>query len=148
MKTAYYLDADGNHVAVTTETPKGPLKGFVFIGKRIVGDNAPTEEAFGIDQVAKFKKVEIADVPARCLVAFGYHTVKAAHGPQPWDGYDEPPAPVVEAHVEAHEPTTDEGVKCRAVQYGPAPVSCLPFALGLVLFVASLALFVWMKNSP
>lgn len=141
MKTAYYLDADGNHLAVTTETPKGPLKGFVFVGKRIVGSNDPTEEAFGIDQIAKFKKLEIGDVPVPILEAFGY---------------DEPPAPPVvpppveahdEAHDEAHEPAHDEGVKSRPVHYGAEPISCLPIALTIVWFVAAVTFFYWLKHS-
>ncbi len=143
MKTAYYLDADGNHVAVTDETPKGPLKGFVFVGRRLVGE-AVSEEAFGIDQVHKWKKVEIGDVPARCLELLGYDKPPVAPVP--------PPAPVVteahdEAHEQAHESMLDEGVKCRPVQYGPSSVSCLPFALGLILFVASIAFFYWLKHS-
>ena len=138
MKTTYYLDTEGHHVAVTTETPRGPLKGFVFVGKRIVGTNPPTEEAFGIDQVAKFKKLNLGDVPTRCLEAFGYDAAEVARRAAP---------PPVEAHDKAHEEAHDEGVKSRPVKYGGDPVSCLPVALTIVWFVAGVAFFYWLKHS-
>ena len=106
----YFQDHDGNYVSVTKETPKGPLMGFVFAGRRLVGDTA-TEEAFGIDMIAKWKKLEIADIPPRCLAALGYD----AQEPEPI------PVPVEPIPEQAEAQGDDEGVKSEGGQSDHQP---------------------------
>lgn len=131
----YFRDSDGHYLAVTDETPRGPLRGFVFVGRRLVGDTV-SEEAFGIDQLAKWARLDIGDVPTRCLEALGY---------------DEPKVEEVEIVEEVEELPQDDPEqeldvfvvtrsRCPEAHYG----GCV---LLFVLYVAAVALFAWARHS-
>jgi hypothetical protein len=140
-KTRYFQDADGHFIAVTDETPKGPLKGFVFAGRRLVGDETQ-DEAFGIDQIAKWAKLEIADIPPRCLAALGY----CAPAPPPTEP-EHIPDP-----VEAEAQDEDEGVNSEGgqIDHQPKPAPAARYgeaALGACLYLAAVYFFYWIKHA-
>lgn len=69
MKTTYYQTADG-YIAVTNQSPRG-FKGSLYIGKIGPLDKV-TETAFSPQQLCKLTPVDLADVPAEWIEAFGY----------------------------------------------------------------------------
>ncbi len=82
FKTRYYRDLDGYYVAVTTETPRGPLKGFVFVGRRLIGDVAH-EDVFANHDIVKWTALSIDEVPPRYLTVLGYDVPPLAPEPEP-----------------------------------------------------------------
>jgi hypothetical protein len=78
MGIRYFHDACG-FIAVTPETPKGPLKGLVFVGR---GPTVPgkivtiQEQAYSTEQLLKLMPLSSLDVPDEWIAALGYEQPK------------------------------------------------------------------------
>ena len=83
MRIRYFQDA-GGFIAVTQETPKGPLKGLVVVGR---GPTVPgkigtiQEQAYSTEQLLKLVPLSPLSVPDEWIAALGYEQPK--HPPEP-----------------------------------------------------------------
>lgn len=90
MGISYFQDS-GGYLAVTPETPKGPLHGIVYVGR---GPTIPgridsiQEQAYAKDVLLKLTRVSALDVPDEWIEALGYEKPRPKATPEP-----APPAP-------------------------------------------------------
>lgn len=120
----YYQTPDG-YIAVTGETPSGPLRGLVFVGRGPKPGGGPEtvhEQAFSKDQFGT--PLDLGQVPDAWLEALGYD----------W------PRPAFEVGVNflpgLFEPKLAPTAKWRL----------WPVALGLTLYIVSVLIFWWLKR--
>src|SRR5688572_30563990 len=80
MRIRYFKDA-GGFIAVTQETPKGPLKNLVYVGR---GPAIPgridtiREQAYSAEKLRNLVPLPLLNVPYEWIAALGYEQPKHA----------------------------------------------------------------------
>jgi hypothetical protein len=150
MRIRYFQDA-GGYLAVTNETPKGPLRGLVFVGRGPAGGGIETirEQAYATDQLLKL--VPVLDVPDEWVLALGYEQPAPKFvpplpepKPDPYDAWAASYAPrTVEVVIEMPGDKLREMVRARKGSPGYYRLR-RKMPLSIVLFAISAAIAWWL----
>jgi len=98
MVIHYFHCAEG-YLAVTDETPAGPLRGLVFVGRGPTpggGIDTICEQAYAKDTLDKLPECPADKVPDEWFVAFGYEKRLPANAPSLPQKPPQPPKPLPE----------------------------------------------------